>query len=52
MGSSVLNEAYIVIVCAIYTFLRTLYFFYVTDCTKIVLNNSIMIWFEKIIRNM
>ena len=51
MGSIVLYDAYMIIVCVIYSFFRTLYFLYMTKCTKIVLNNSTLIWFEKIIRN-
>jgi hypothetical protein len=50
--SSVLYEAYIVVVYIIYFCLRTLYFFYMTLGTKIILNNSILIWFEHIVHNM
>jgi len=45
-------EALIVIVHIIYFSLRTLYFFYMTLCTKIIVNNITLIWFKHIVHNM
>ena len=51
MYRSVIYVAYIVIVCIINFFLAYFVLLYMTLGTKIVLNNSIVIWFELIIHN-